>query len=145
MEVPRPGLELQLPAYTTATATQDLSLVCNLHHSPWQCQILNPLSEARGHTPQPHGYQLDSFPLHHNGNSSICSSFWQWEYAKAEWGTRVLMNIFESCNFCPVIGLLHFTLCPWDLSVWSHTWQNLLLVKGGMRFQCVYIPPGLCG
>ena len=26
-------LELQLPAYDTAAATQDLSRVCNLHHS----------------------------------------------------------------------------------------------------------------
>ena len=35
MEVPRLGvkLELQLPAYTTATATQDLSHVFDLHHS----------------------------------------------------------------------------------------------------------------
>ena len=43
MEVPRLGveLELQLPAYTTATATQDLSHVCNLYHSSWQYQILN--------------------------------------------------------------------------------------------------------
>ena len=32
MEVPRLGvqLELQLPAYTAATATQDLSAVCDL-------------------------------------------------------------------------------------------------------------------
>ena len=49
MEVPRLGvkLELQLPVYTTATATPDPSRVCDLHHSSWQCQILNPLSEAR--------------------------------------------------------------------------------------------------
>ena len=35
LEVPRLGgdLELQLPAYTTATATQDPSCVCDLHHS----------------------------------------------------------------------------------------------------------------
>ena len=35
MEVPRPGveLELQLLAYTTAIATWDLSFICNLHHS----------------------------------------------------------------------------------------------------------------
>ena len=35
MEVPRPGveLELQLPAYTAATATPDLSHVCDLHCS----------------------------------------------------------------------------------------------------------------
>ena len=53
MEIPRPGveLELQLPAYATAiataTATPDLSCVCNVHSSSRQCQILNPLSEAR--------------------------------------------------------------------------------------------------
>ena len=49
MEVPRLGaeLELQLPAYPTATATQDLNHVCNLHHSSQQSRILNPLSEAR--------------------------------------------------------------------------------------------------
>ena len=48
MEVPRLGVqsELQLPAYTTATATQDPSLICNLHHSSQQCQIPDPLCEA---------------------------------------------------------------------------------------------------
>ena len=52
MEVPRLGaeLELQLPAYTTATATQNTSLFCNVHHSSRQCQILNPLSEAMDQT-----------------------------------------------------------------------------------------------
>ena len=49
MEVPRLGVEseLQLPAYTTATATWDPSCVCNLHLSLQQRRILNPLSEAR--------------------------------------------------------------------------------------------------
>ena len=43
MEVPRLGVEveLQLPAYTTATATPYLSCVCNLHHSSQQLRILN--------------------------------------------------------------------------------------------------------
>ena len=52
MEVPRLGVEsdLQLPAYTKATATLDLSHVCNLHHSSQQHQILNPLSKARDRT-----------------------------------------------------------------------------------------------
>ena len=40
--------ELQLLAYTTATAMPDSSQVCNLRRSSQQCQILNPLSEARG-------------------------------------------------------------------------------------------------
>ena len=48
MEIPRLGveLELQLLAYTTAMAMPDPSHVCDLHHSSWQHQILNPLSEA---------------------------------------------------------------------------------------------------
>ena len=41
--------ELQLPAYTTATALQDPRRICDLHHSS-PCQILNPLSEARDWT-----------------------------------------------------------------------------------------------
>ena len=52
MEVPRLGVEseLQLLAYTTATATQDPSNICNLHHGSRQCLILNPLSGARDQT-----------------------------------------------------------------------------------------------
>ena len=52
MEVPRLGAEseLQLPAYTTATATQDSSCVCDLHHSSRHRQILNPPREARDQT-----------------------------------------------------------------------------------------------
>ena len=52
MEVPRLGVKwkLQLPAYTIATAMPDLSRVYDLHHSSWQCWILNPLIQARDQT-----------------------------------------------------------------------------------------------
>ena len=52
MEVPRLGdkSELQLLAYATAIATQDLSRICDLRHNSWQRQILNPLIEARDRT-----------------------------------------------------------------------------------------------
>ena len=52
MEVTKVGVnsELQLPASATATAIPDPSHLCNLHHSLWQCWILNPLSEARDRT-----------------------------------------------------------------------------------------------
>ena len=52
MEVPRLEIqsELHLWAYTKATATQDPSLVCDLHCSSRQCWILNPLSEAGDQT-----------------------------------------------------------------------------------------------
>ena len=48
MEVPMLGIEseLQLWAYTTATAMQDRSHICDLYHSLWQCWILNPLRKA---------------------------------------------------------------------------------------------------
>ena len=49
MEVPRLGVEseMQLPDYATATATWDLSCVCDVQCSSWQCGILKPLSGAR--------------------------------------------------------------------------------------------------
>lgn len=52
IEVSRLGTELkpQLLSYATATATWGPSLVCDLHHSSRQHQILNPLSEARDRT-----------------------------------------------------------------------------------------------
>ena len=50
--------ELQLLAYTTGTATQGLSCLYDLHHSSQQCQILNPLRQARDQTHIPHGYQM---------------------------------------------------------------------------------------
>ena len=47
MEITRLGVKsgLQLLAYTTTTATPDLSLVSDLHHSSQQSWILDPLSE----------------------------------------------------------------------------------------------------
>ena len=52
MEAPRLGVqsELQPPAYARATATQDPSQVCDLHHSSWQHWIPNSLSKARDWT-----------------------------------------------------------------------------------------------
>ena len=52
MEVPRLGVksELQLPAYTKATAMWDLRRICDLHHISQPHQIPNPLSEARDRT-----------------------------------------------------------------------------------------------
>ena len=52
MEVRRLGVksELQLQAYTTATAMPDLRHVCDLSCSLLQHQILNPLSKARDWT-----------------------------------------------------------------------------------------------
>ena len=71
MDIPRLGVEseLQLLAYTTFTATQDPSHICDLHHTSRQHRILNPLREARDRT---HNFMVPSricSPLRHEGNS----------------------------------------------------------------------------
>ena len=50
MEVPRLGVESELPLLATATVVQDLSCVWNLHHGSGQCWILNSLREAKNQT-----------------------------------------------------------------------------------------------
>ena len=52
MEVPWLGVESELQplAYTIATATQDPSQACDLHHDPRQCWIPDPLSKTRDQT-----------------------------------------------------------------------------------------------
>ena len=52
MEIPTLGVksELQPPAYITATAMPGPSCICDLYHSSWQCQMLNPLSKVRDET-----------------------------------------------------------------------------------------------
>ena len=86
MKVPRLVVEseLQLPAYTTAsaTATPDLSHVCGLRHSharpeprlwptpqPQPCRILTPRREARDRNPHPPGHESDLLLLSQDGNS----------------------------------------------------------------------------
>ena len=60
MEVPGLGVEseLQLLVCTAATATRDLSCICNIHHSSSQCWILNLLSGALTKQEQTHRKQI---------------------------------------------------------------------------------------
>ena len=52
MEVPRLGVEseLQLPPMPQPWQRAIRAVLCNLHHSSWQVQILKPLSKARDRT-----------------------------------------------------------------------------------------------
>ena len=65
--------ELQLPAYATATATWDLSHICDLQPQlmampdPW------PTEWDHGSNPDPHGHWSNSLLLHHNRNSPSAS------------------------------------------------------------------------
>ena len=63
MDASRLGLqlELQLLAYTTATATPDPSQICDLCHSLWQRWLLNPPS--KGWNLHLHGYSRALNPL----------------------------------------------------------------------------------
>ena len=72
VEVPRIGgeSELQLPVYTTATATPDPNCICDICHSSPRCWILNPLSKARDQTCILTDASWILNPLSHNGNSS---------------------------------------------------------------------------
>ena len=76
MEVPRLGVqsELQLPAYTTATATPDPSHVCDLHHSSWPYWILNLLSKTRDQT---HNLMVPSRICFHCTTAGTPVSFFQ--------------------------------------------------------------------
>ena len=77
MEVPRLGvkLELQLPAYTTATAMWDPSHVCDLHRGSQQHHILNLLSEARDRTRILMDTRSGLFLLSHSGNSWMTACY----------------------------------------------------------------------
>ena len=70
MEVPRLGVES-----ATATATSDLSHICDLHCSLHQCRILNPLSRDRdwNHILMDTSRVLN--PLSHNRDSSFLFSY----------------------------------------------------------------------
>ena len=48
--VSRIGVKSELQPLVYATAMQDLSCLCDLHHSSWQHWMLKPLSEARDKT-----------------------------------------------------------------------------------------------
>ena len=70
-EVPRLGVHSELwpRAYARATATWDLSHVCDLYHIPWQHGILNPQSKARDRTCNLTVASWICQPLSHDGNS----------------------------------------------------------------------------
>ena len=113
MAVPRLGVELdlQLPAWTTATATPDPSHICHLHGSLQQCQILNPLSQVE---PTSSKRQCQVFNLlNHNGNSGHSDSWsfflWSFRIFSEGWssdivqmlslGVRLFHSLCFRCSF----------------------------------------------
>ena len=103
MEVPRLGfeLELQLLAFTTATATatQDPSRVCNLHHSLWQHWVLNPLSKARDQTCILTDASQIHFLLSHYGNSIFFLLFNKGNYIQPEISLWPMALLYPLCFY----------------------------------------------
>ena len=71
IEVPSLGVksELKLPAHTTAIAERDPNHICDLYHSSRQTLDPKPTERGQGQNSHPHGSQLSSFLLRHDGNS----------------------------------------------------------------------------
>ena len=127
MDVPRLGvkLDLQLLAYTAATAMWDLSRICDLCHSLWQSQILNPLIEARDWT-------------HILMNTSWVRYYWamegtSWPYLILKWGYfwrerdyfnryQILILLIEVRTYC-----LRPTFPDSSFIIGWQGWANLFL------------------
>ena len=91
------GSQARGPMGATAIATQDLRPVCDLHHSSWQCWILNPLSEARDRTPNLMVPSWIRWALCHDRNSMKLSwfAFLQWLMVQAV--RCKLLNVLFMC------------------------------------------------
>ena len=123
MEVPRLGgwWELQLLAYTTATAMLDPSLICDLHHSSWQRQILTPLSEARDQT------RNLTVP------SQICFRCAWWEFQEMYFQKHCHIDfprllsalIGYSANFLEELSSIPYT--PHPKAMWDGQWSRAVL------------------
>ena len=113
MEVPRRQLklELQLPAYITATAMQDPNHICD-HHRSWLRQILNLLSEAGDQTwvlmnPSQLHFCCDQMgiPLFFNTLNNAMSFFALWKRMCLHFNEEYYLKIKDS-NFHNEVKIL---------------------------------------
>ena len=112
MEVSELGvkLELQLLTYATATAMPDMSCICSLCHRLRQCQIFNPLIEARDQTHILNGTSQVPNSLSHNRNSGfkfLISFFYESLSEKAS--LRNCLALLEICRYkgSPCLSSIH--------------------------------------
>ena len=117
--------ELQRQAYTTAMVTPDPSCICDLCCSLWQCQILNPLNEARDWTCIRMDTMLDSNLLSHNRNSRK-SLLKGWFFKKwcpnYTWNkSGIFKNWFQTWLLIPQKEYKSFLLETEQRSIWNLT------------------------
>ena len=124
MEVPGLGVkkELQPPAYVTATAMPDPSCIWDLHHSSWQCQILNPLTEARDRT------RYLMVP------SRICFCYTMTGTPKI---FLILVDLHNSVNFCCVAKWPSYTHI-YILYFFSHYPPSCSITSDWISFPVLY-------
>ena len=124
MEVPRLGVQLKLYllAYATATATPDPSHVCNLHHSSWQHQSLNPLGKARDQT---------CILMDHYRNSNVLLNLCHKHELLYFTSCRIQYN-----NFWLSRKILHFLCCVnWERACWRPaTYNKSLNIRPAQSF-----------
>ena len=128
MEVPRPGveLELQLLAYATATAMPDLRSVCDLHHSSGNAGSLI-------HWARPGIEPASSWIL-----VSFVTSEPQWELLKCV--SYRQLRVASWC-FYPFIHLCLLTSCLCCMHlIWLPMWLNLTLTY----YSFYIVPSVLC-
>ena len=120
--------------YATATAILDPSHICSLNHSFWQCQILNPLSEARDQT----HILMDTSQvlnlLSHSGNS--CATHFEYlqkeKCRKRSGGSTALSHLWT------ILTSLS-KLQPHGPSSSSASWPSSLLPQG--LSTCCFLSP----
>ena len=110
MEVPRLGVASELQLLATATATPDLSHICDLIHGLWQHQILNPLSEARDRT----CVRMEAGQIHFSwammGTPPLVFIFKNLEYVL--FFNEIINISFKSVNNSCLVKWIKIVSCP---------------------------------
>ena len=120
---------LHLLASATAKATWDPSLICDLHRSLWQHQILNPLNEARDQTCILMDTSWILNPRSHNRNSASFCTFAHgvtWLFLGAE---------------CPSHSLQPPLFLPFRIIVQGLAFLSHLQPPGCMNYSWSAVPP----
>ena len=124
MEVPTLEVEseLHLLAHATATATWDLSQICDLYHNSWQRWILNPLSKARDCT----RILMDVRFVNHNRNSLFCLFFFLTSFSNYKW-----CYIYISfCTYVLIASVIFYILFSLLRSAFSNFVEYTFVFQG---------------
>ena len=129
-------LELQLPAYATATAMPGLRHICELCCSLQQPQILNLLIEARDQTRIFMDTSCVLNPLSHNENSEISENFCVMVIVLS---VKCYLIVVLICIFLIISYIEYLPICLWSFvySLWRNVYLSYLpIFYLGWFFSC---------